>query len=586
MIHTVSADRESFRPVHFEPGLNIVLADRRGGSTEKDTRNGVGKSALIDIVHYCLGSRSPCPKIESPALAGWTFRLDLTLGADRGTVSRSVAEPELITVGGDLLRLLPELDLRPSPADEETVPISIWKRALGRALFDLPDDPPGADPARGSTPSFRRLVSYLARRRPGAYLDAMTSSPRQSASDRNIAISHLLGLDSTVAARWAALRTRESDLRTAGPVEENGLTGPSSRPTEELETRRRQIEQEVGASASALDTFQVHPRYGPLLKEANDLTLTLQELADLNFADGLRLTRYRESIVEEKPPEALSLERVYAEAGVVFPEGVRRTLEEAREFHRRRVLDRREFLAPTMAELERTVRQRKEKIRELSEARDSIMAVLESRGALDEYARLHERRVALREELEAVRREIAERNAKEERKREIAEERSLLERLARQDCEERRPVREAAIRWFHENSRALYRSPGDLVIDANSNGYEYGAAIERGAGDGIERMQIFCFDLAVLQLQRYLERGMDFLIHDSLLFDPVDARQRARALERAHEVTTEMGAQYICTLNSDMVPEGDFSPDFDYRRFVRLRLSDESPEGRLLGIHY
>lgn len=586
MIHTVSADRESFRPVRFEPGLNIVLADRRPGSTEKDTRNGVGKSALIDIVHYCLGSRSPCPQIESPALAGWTFRLDLTLGSDRGTVSRSVAEPESITLGGHLLRRIPELDLRPSPSDEETVPTSVWRRVLGRALFDLPDDSPGADPARGSGSRFRRLVSYLARRRPDAYLDALTAFARQSVSDRDIAVSHLLGLDSAVAARWAALRARESDLRSAGPAEENGLTGPSSRTTEELETRRKQLEQEVGASASALDTFRVHPRYEPLLKEANDLTLTLQKLADLNFADDLRLTRYRESIDEEKPPEALSLERVYAEAGVVFPEGVRRTLEEAREFHRRLVLDRHEFLAPTMAELERAVRHRKEKIRELSEARESIMAVLESRGALDEYARLHERRVALREESETIRREIAERNAKEDRKREIAEERSRLERLAQQDCEERSAVREAAIRWFHENSRALYRSPGDLTIEANSNGYEYGGAIERGAGDGIERMQIFCFDLAVLQLQRHLDRGMDFLIHDSLLFDPVDARQRARALERAHEVTTGMGAQYICTMNSDMVPEGDFSPGFDYRRFVRLRLSDESPEGRLLGVHY
>lgn len=39
-------------------------------------------------------------------------------------------------------------------------------------------------------------------------------------------------------------------------------------------------------------------------------------------------------------------------------------------------------------------------------------------------------------------------------------------------------------------------------------------------------------------------------------------------------------------MNPDMVPADDFSPDFDYRRFVRLRLSDESPGGRLLGIHY
>lgn len=265
---------------------------------------------------------------------------------------------------------------------------------------------------------------------------------------------------------------------------------------------------------------------------------------------------------------------------------VRRTLEEAREFHRRIVVNRRQFLEGAISDLERAVQDRNEKIRKLTESRASVMAVLESHGALAEYTQLQEQHVSMSEELEAVRRALTERKGEEEQKRKIEEERSLLAQLVRQDYDERRPAREAAIRWFNENSRALYRSPGNLIINVKPNGYEYRAVIERSTSEGIERMQIFCFDLAVLQLQRHLERGMDFLIHDSLLFDPVDARQRARALERAHEVTTEMGAQYICTMNSDMVPEEDFSPDFDYRRFVRLRLSDESPEGQLLGIHY
>ena len=99
-------------------------------------------------------------------------------------------------------------------------------------------------------------------------------------------------------------------------------------------------------------------------------------------------------------------------------------------------------------------------------------------------------------------------------------------------------------------------------------------------------MKVFCFDLAVLQLQVESRRGIDFLIHDTLMYDSVDARQRALALERADEVCSAIGAQYICTMNSDMVPVQDFSDRFNFEDHVRLTLSDAAPSGSLLGIRF
>lgn len=46
------------------------------------------------------------------------------------------------------------------------------------------------------------------------------------------------------------------------------------------------------------------------------------------------------------------------------------------------------------------------------------------------------------------------------------------------------------------------------------------------------------------------------------------------------------GFQYICTLNTDMVPVGDFTSGFDYESLVRLRLTDTDPTGSLLGFRY
>jgi len=35
-----------------------------------------------------------------------------------------------------------------------------------------------------------------------------------------------------------------------------------------------------------------------------------------------------------------------------------------------------------------------------------------------------------------------------------------------------------------------------------------------------------------------------------------------------------------------MIPQSEFSPDFDFDSFVRLRLTDDTDEGGLLGISF
>ena len=75
-----------------------------------------------------------------------------------------------------------------------------------------------------------------------------------------------------------------------------------------------------------------------------------------------------------------------------------------------------------------------------------------------------------------------------------------------------------------------------------------------------------------------------FLAHRRI--DGVDSRQRAAALERAHEVSEATGTQYICALNSDMIPRDDFSRGFNFDERVRLTLTDKEPAGSLLGFNF
>jgi uncharacterized protein YydD (DUF2326 family) len=124
------------------------------------------------------------------------------------------------------------------------------------------------------------------------------------------------------------------------------------------------------------------------------------------------------------------------------------------------------------------------------------------------------------------------------------------------------------------------------VIDIGPSGFRFDVEILRSASQGVGNMKILCYDLMLAELWAKKDRSPCILIHDSTLFDGVDERQIAHALELAARKARECGFQYICALNSDTIPSKDLSPDFDLKSYIRLTLTDKHASGSLLGIRY
>lgn len=582
MIHGVTANHDSFHPVTFTTGLNVILAERSATSTEKDTRNGVGKTTLIEIIDFCLGSRPTKSKgLLIEPLLSWAFTLEITLGGNRVKVTRAVADQNRIVIEGPTDGWIekPELD---DQTGERVYKVERWRTFLGWVFFDLP---------RSSNqlpygPSYRSLISYFVRRGPDAYTSPFRHFRQQRTWDIQLHIAYVLGINWEYAARWQELKDQEEGAKALEKAIKSGAMESAIGSVGELETQRIHFEQEAVTAKQALDTFKVHPQYESIQEEADRLTTEIHELANHNVADRRRLKHYEESIKDEKLPDSVGLERLYEEAGLIFPDTVKRTLEEAKAFHHDIISNRREFLESEVARIQQGIDDREKGIREKTDLRADVMQVLQTHGALQEMTLLQERYLALQGSLERVQARLREMKSLKASKREVKSAKDDLVYTAERDHEERRDKWSEVVRLFNEHSQALYKSPGKLVIDVGDTGYKYQVDIERSGSEGIEKMKIFCFDLAVLQLQIQSGRGIDFLIHDTLMYDSVDVRQRALAFERAHEVTAALGGQYICTINSDMVPEADFSEGFDVQQFVRLRLSDASPSDSLLGMRF
>ena len=86
--------------------------------------------------------------------------------------------------------------------------------------------------------------------------------------------------------------------------------------------------------------------------------------------------------------------------------------------------------------------------------------------------------------------------------------------------------------------------------------------------------------------QAYQQRHSVTIRHQRVSEKGVDERQIANALKLAHTLSTNFGFQYRCTFNSDMIQYSELGDDFDVHSFVRLRLTDDSDDGRLLGINF
>ena len=205
---------------------------------------------------------------------------------------------------------------------------------------------------------------------------------------------------------------------------------------------------------------------------------------------------------------------------------------------------------------------------------------------MQEYTRLQElhlQTIARRNDIDS---RITNLKRFEQGRSEVRVNRELLLQTARREFEERRGVREEAINIFNAKSEQLYSAPGNLVLDVTDTGFHFDVEIMRSGSQGINSMKIFCYDHMLAQLWANKQPSPGLLIHDSTIFDGVDERQVAQAIELAQREAEHWGFQYVCALNSDTLPSDDFSPGFDLNRFVRLRLTDESEEGGLLGIRY
>lgn len=586
MIRCVRANKATFHPVRFLPGFNVVLADKTDRSSQKDSRNGAGKSLLVEIIHFCLGGNAGT-SLKKKELHDWRFTLDIMIGGRELSVTRGLDHPRRIELEGDA-SFVPRNALVPTTGGGCAVSTAEWSRALGVPMFGLPME----DKPQPFMPRFRSLFPFFARSGRDAFSSAFRHHRQTKIGEQQISNAFLLGLGWEYARQWQLLREKESLLRVYKEASEAGVAQVMAGSLGELEVERVRLEQSVHRTEENLRAFKVHPEYDHIEEQASELTTQIHDLANRNVTAGRLLEHYRQSMAGEAGAADVAqanrtIEEAYQEAGLVLPGLIKKRLGDVQEFHHALVRGRRDFLSAEADRLEREIVDRKRRVAELDSQRASLMQVLQTHGALAEYNRLQGLREEAQARLAEVRRRIQHLKELEEGRSQLKIDMETLGQTTRRDMDDRTTAKEQAISLFNANSEALYDAPGNLVIEVGKNGYRFEVEIPRTGATGIENMKVFCYDLTLTQLWTSKLHHPGLLLHDSPMFDGVDERQKAAAWRRAKAESERLGFQYICMVNTDDIPEGDVMHGMDMRdpSLVRAVLTDQ-PDGCLLGVRF
>ena len=581
-LHRLTANKETFRPVEFTEGLNVVLAEKATSSGKKDTRNGVGKTTLVDILLFCLGGQATKGKgIVQEALRSWVFTLEMTLKGSRVQVSRSVADPQHIRVKGNV----DGWAIRPDHTEltgDSVYETPRWLTLLGWALFDL--DP--SVNAQNDHPVPKGLLSCFVRNGQPAYRNIDSHDLTGADGKEKVNLAYLLRLDWEFIGKIKELREALKDLRTTKKgIQDKSLFEVAGNP-EEIRVEQSKIQAEIAELKKDLASRDFSSQYEHLQDRINELTRDTLSLTSRITAEKRKLGSFLLAIQAEQDATPEVVEELYREAGFAFPELLRKTLAEVQAFHEQVVVNRKGFLGSEISRLSDEIKKLTQERDEKSKRKGELTSQLETQDVYTELAKHQERLAELKsldnrheqwlKDIEGLDQKIKDREAEIDKTRKDAAD----------DFGERKSVLDKFFEDFSLFTSELYGKPGVLSILPEKDDYAFSVDMAKRGSDGVRQMGIFCFDLALLKAQGRFGREASFLIHDTPLFDAVDDRQRALALEIADRETRAMHGQYVCTMNSDKIPRDEFSKDFDFDSHVIHKLSDATPSDSLLGIHF
>lgn len=460
--------------------------------------------------------------------------------------------------------------------------VTDWKKAAGEYLFSIP-----SSSTSKYSPSFRAVFSYLVRREvSGGMMEPKKNARQQQPYDEQVNLSFLIGLDWTLSSDFQVLRDKEKALKELKKSLKQGLLDTLVESPANLRSQIAVLEGKIKDAQANLSTFNLLPEYRQYENELTQINIEIKTCIDKNTIENELLKSLEDSIGEAASPSYDSLQELYQESMQVFPEIVKKRFEEVQTFHDSVIKNRKLYLEAEIARVKNSIADRGKAIAQLTQRQTFVMDLLHTHGALEQYNKLNSDLLKKQAELEDLKKKLKTAMDIEDAKPRLDMERAALTLKIGQNIEENNNRISKAIQRFESISSTLFEKTGLLTVENTANGIAIDVTKQGDKSKGIKSMQIYCFDMTLISLLREKGENIDFLIHDSHLFDAVDSRQVAHALVTGKALAAQYNFQYIVTMNSDQIPYEYLPEDFDVDSIIAQPRLTDTDDGGLFGFRF
>jgi len=556
------SNHETFNTVNFnETGLTLIIGSK---TNQGSTYNGVGKSLIVELLHFCLGSNKN-NEFEKK-IPQWEFSLDFSINNERHVVSRNTSTQGVVYL------------------DHVEMKLAVLNSWFEDRLFSIPDGISGL--------TYRSLMPKFLRRGLKQYVDPRDTGDF-SEYEMLVRNAFLLGIDVELIAKKAAIRTEITKLKN---LRQNFRDDPLLKEFysggRDADILLSYIDQKVQDLSKKKDDFVVAENFYDLQKNADVLAASIEQEKNMIFMWQSAVENISASMREQPDISLTRVNDLYGDLLNNFKETALKRLDEVTDFHKRMLENRIARLSSEKLRLIDLIRKAELALRKKQTDLDNELRTLSNSQALDQYTALVSEISDLTAQAQKVRDYKAIDFEYSNRAADLDVELGEEVKKTNSYLEDTKSFREKNFSVFKSFVSEFYpNSPAGISFHNNEGNnqkrFDFDIKVENDSSDGINEVRIFCYDLTLLALRQ--NHKIDFIFHDGRLFANMDVRQRARVFTLADRVVGNLGAQYIATLNPDFISgmSEEFTSD-EYQRLIVdntvLELRDDSPSGKLLGI--
>jgi uncharacterized protein YydD (DUF2326 family) len=562
---SLAASEPTFKTIFFnKTGASFILAkqDNPEQSDKSKTYNGVGKSLLVSLIDFCLGTKtgSKITKSLQLTLPDWHFILDVEIGNRSYTIVRHTNIPKYIDL------------------NDEELTLNDFCSKLEKLCFDIPP--------KFQYLSFRSLLPFFIRPSKQSYISYDDPTKAGTPYQKQLYNAFLLGLDVTFSQTKMLLKKQIDDTeKLYKNIKNDPILKQFFEGYKDSSLALADLNEKIETLELDLQKFEVADDYYQIKQEADAVKNNLDKTQNKIKLRSINIDSINQSLKISSDVNRNDIQKIYDESKLVFHSDVEKKLIDLEKFYQDLTINRTKRLQSQKHEIISELKELEAQFTNLKEELDSHMKFLNAHQALDVFTKMSSRLAEFQQNREKLQGYEKLQHDYEQKKTSLkkemilqSEETSTYLDQVKNDINEIMEDFRVLVKRFYPNALA------GITVRNNDNKnqirYDIEAKIQSDSSDGINSVKLFCYDLTLLT--HGSNHFMDFMFHDSRLFSDIDEVHCNVLFEIVKTKFTDK--QYIASINQNQL--NALSPDM--QKFVNdhlvRELTDDSDGGKLLGI--